>query len=322
MVAAGVGGPITGKGADLLVIDDPVKDAKDAESETQRKAKKDWYQQVARTRLHPGGAIVLVMTRWHEADLAGWLQEEAKLGGEQWEQLTLPMVSDSQILWPERYSAEEVDNLRKAVGSRAWEALYQQRPSPQEGGIFKRHWWKRWDGAPIHFEEVVQSWDCAFKDLSDSDYVVGGVIGRRGANKYLLDVVRRRMSFTETCQAIKALSAKWPTAHAKYVEDKANGTAVIDALRDTVSGLIAVNPEGGKVARARAVEPDVEAGNWWLPQGASWADNFIEECAAFPNGAHDDQVDMLTQAGIRLRANSNNKGRLVIAKQRDAASEM
>jgi predicted phage terminase large subunit-like protein len=142
----------------------------------------------------------------------------------------------------------------------------------------------------------VQSWDCAFKDTDGSDYVVGQVWGFKGADKYLLDQDRRRLSFSATVQAIRALSAKWPKASAKLVEDRANGSAVIDTLRHEVSGLIAVDPEGGKEARAHAVSPFVEAHNVYLPQRASWVDGFVEECAAFPHGAHDDQVDAMSQA--------------------------
>jgi predicted phage terminase large subunit-like protein len=145
----------------------------------------------------------------------------------------------------------------------------------------------------------------AFKGTDGSDYVVGGVWLRRGVHLYLLDMVRRRMSFTETLAAVKALSAKWPQAIAKYVEDKANGTAVINMLSRTVPGLIPVEPEGGKVARAHAAAPFVEARNVWLPEPELLpnVDELIEEAAAFPNGAHDDAVDMLTQAVNRLLIN-------------------
>lgn len=307
LVAAGIGGPITGKGADVLVIDDPVKDAKDAESETQRKTKVDWYQQVARTRLHPGGAVVLVTTRWHEADLAGFLLAEAAAGGEQWEQLVLPMVDDEgRALWPERYSTTELESLRKAVGTRAWESLYQQRPSPAEGGILKRSWWRHYERAP-ECSSVIQSWDMAFKGTSDSDYVVGQVWGRKGADYYLLEQVRGRWEFPATCAQVLALSSRWPQAALKLVEDKANGPAVIAQLRGVVDGLVAVSPDGGKEARAAAVSPLVEAGNVWLPAPslAPWVEAFLHEATSFPFGANDDQVDAMSQALLRLRyANS------------------
>ena len=149
---------------------------------------------------------------------------------------------------------------------------------------------------------MIQSWDCAFKDTASSDYVVGQVWGRIGADKYLLDQVRGRMDCPTTIRAVKRLSEKWPKAVAKLVEDKANGPAVIAMLRHEVEGLIAVNPEGGKEARAHAVSPQIEAGNVYLPHPdtATWVDGFVEENAVFPNGPHDDQVDATTQALLRF----------------------
>lgn len=301
LVAAGVGGPITGRGADLFVIDDPVKDAQAAESETQRKAVVDWWQQVARTRLHPGGRVVVCMTRWHERDLAGWLLAE---GGEGWECLTLPMVDDSgAVLWPERYSAQEVANLKSAVGTRAWEALYQQRPSPAEGAIFKREWFRRFGASetPKHFDEVLLSWDMAFKGTDGSDFVAGQVWGRLGAKKYLLERVHKRMDFPATLAAFQAQVARYPEAGAKLVEDAANGPAVVAMLRDKVPGLIAVRPVGGKEARAHAVTPTCEAGDVHLPAGVD-GDELLSELCSFPNGAHDDEVDAMTQALNRMRS--------------------
>jgi predicted phage terminase large subunit-like protein len=311
LTAAGVGGPITGRGANVAIIDDPFKNWQDAASLTIRDAVWDWYRSTLRTRLAPGGAIVLVMTRWHEDDLAGRLLKEAQQGGEQWEVISLPAVAEDEDilgrksgdpLWPERFNGTELDAIRIAVGSRVWAALYQQRPSPDEGGIFKRHWWQFYKLMPERFDEIIQSWDMTFKDSKSSDYVVGQVWGRKGADKYLLDQVRSQMDFPATIQAVRTLSAKWPQARAKLVEDKANGPAVIATLKREISGLIPVNPEGGKEVRAQAVSPDVEAGNVYLPDPsiAPWIHDFIEETATFPNGTHDDQVDSMTQALVRL----------------------
>jgi predicted phage terminase large subunit-like protein len=187
------------------------------------------------------------------------------------------------------------------MSSYQWSALYQQRPSPLGGGIFKRNDWQYYLQAPAAFDDMLQSWDCAFKDKGSSDYVVGQVWGVKGSDKYLLDQVRDHLSFGATVNAIRVLSAKWPKAHTKLVEDKANGTAVIDTLKHEISGLIPVQPEGGKEARAHAVSCEVEAHNVYLPQYANWVADFVEECAAFPAAAHDDQVDAMTQALIRLR---------------------
>ena len=188
------------------------------------------------------------------------------------------------------------------MGAYAYAGQYQQRPSPAQGGIIKRNWWQYYQQTPPRFDIVVESWDCAFKATAQADFVVGQVWGKVGANLYLLDQVRGRFSFTETQDAIRNLSAKWPQAHAKLVEDKANGPAVIDSMRNAVPGLIPVDPQGGKVVRAQAVSVDIEAGNVWLPDPTvnPWITDFVEECAAFPNGAHDDQVDAMTQAIVYL----------------------
>lgn len=318
LAAAGVGGPITGRGAHVAIIDDPFKNWQDAASTTIRDTVWEWYRSTLRTRLAPGGAVVLVMTRWHEDDLAGRLLEAAKADGEQWEKVDLQAVAEENdalgrevgdVLWPERFAQEEYENTRKAVGSRLWSALYQQHPAPDEGTILKREWWKFYKQPPTKFDEVIQSWDCTFKDANSSDYVVGQVWGRVGADKYLLDQVRAKMTLPVTMQSIRTLTAKWPNARVKLIEDKANGPAVIQMLTHEIPGLIAINPDGGKVIRAQAVSPDIEAGNVYLPDPtvAPWAHDLLEETAAFPNGANDDQVDAMTQALNRLRAFSDVK---------------
>ncbi len=311
LVSAGVGGPITGRGANVAIIDDPFKNWEEAASKKIRDNVWNWYRSTLRTRLAPGGSIVLVMTRWHDDDLAGRLLKEARSGaGEEWEVLSLPAVAKEndqlgrkagEYLWPERFAPGEYEKTKKALGSRLWTSMYQQQPSPDEGGIFKRSWWKFYRKAPDRFDEVIQSWDMSFKETGTS-YVVGQVWGRIGADKYLLDMVRDRMDFPAALLAVRTLSAKWPQARAKLVEDKANGPAVISTLKREIPGLIAVNPEGGKIVRAQAASPEVEAGNVYLPDPsiASWVHDFIEECAAFPNGENDDQVDAMTQAILRL----------------------
>lgn len=317
MISAGIGGVITGKGADLLLIDDPIKNRAEAESETFRKRAIEAYQSDIRTRLHSGGAIIIILTRWHEDDLAGWLLNPENGEPEDWKILSLPAICDDeendllhrksgQSLWPKGgYDEKWAVETKKAVGSYAWASLYMQRPSPSEGGMFKRAWWKFYKVLPSRFDQIIQSWDCTFKDKKESDYVVGQVWGKIGADRYLLDQVRGQMSFTETLTAIKALTSKWPKAIAKLVEDKANGSAVIDVLKKEISGIVPVEPEGGKVVRATAVTPLAEAGNLHLPDPsiAPWIGDYIEEFAVFPNGAHDDQVDSTTQANIYFNGN-------------------
>lgn len=321
MWAAGVGGPITGRGADLGLIDDPIKNDEEAASETIRKKHKSWYDSTFYTRLEPGAAQVVTQTRWNEDDLSGHLLEQEKHEPEGWHiinfeaikervQITVPesctLAKDwrkpGEALCPERYNTQALNRIKGRIGSYFWNALYQQRPSSIEGAFLKRAWWKYYQAQPPEFDSLLQSWDISFKDTDGSDYVVGQVWGRAGARTYLLDQVRDRMDFPATCEAVKQLTAKWPTARLKLVEDKANGPAVIAALRHQIPGLVAVNPDGGKVARAAAASPLIEAGNVYLPDPtiAPWVGDLVSECSVFPNGANDDQVDALTQAINRL----------------------
>jgi predicted phage terminase large subunit-like protein len=307
--AAGIGGGITGEPADILIIDDPIKDFAEALSETIRDSVYDWLTSTALTRLQEGGGVILMATRWHQDDPIGRLMQRQP---EQWKILNFRAIAEAdelpyrlvgEPLSVERFSLETLRKIRDggAMSSYQWSALYQQRPSPLGGGIFKRNDWQYYQQAPAAFDDMLQSWDCAFKDKGSSDYVVGQVWGVKGSDKYLLDQVRDHFSFGATVNAIRVLSAKWPKAHTKLIEDKANGTAVIDTLKHEISGLIPVQPEGGKEARAHAVSCEVEAHNVYLPQYANWVADFVEECAAFPAAAHDDQVDAMTQALIRLR---------------------
>jgi len=303
LIAAGVGGPVTGRGAQIALIDDPVKNHEDALSKTRRDAQWDWYRSTLRTRLHPGAAVILVMTRWNRDDLAGRLLAASESGdGEHWELLNLPAVAEEndalgrargEPLWPDHYDAEALEGIRKSVGSYVWAALYQQHPQPDEGGLLKRQWWRFWREKPAAFDQLIQSWDMTFKDSAGSDFVVGQVWGRIGADRYLLDQVRARMDFPRTVQAVRRLSEAWPEAVTKLVEDKANGPAVIDTLKHEIGGLIAVEPEGSKLARAAAVSPQIEAGNVYLPDpempGYAWVRDFVDECTAFPHAEHDDQ---------------------------------
>ena len=311
MVTAGVNGPITGKGADIGIIDDPVKNDQEAMSVTYQERAYEWYKSTFRTRIQRDGAIILIMTRWHENDLAGKLLAAQEEEGEKWEVVSLPAIAEDddplgreigQPLCPGLFTKDALESIKKAVGSYWWASLYQQRPSPAEGGIFKRNWWQYYRRVPDRFDEIIQSWDMTFKDTKTADFVVGQVWGRKGADKYLLDQVRDRMDFPATVQAVRNLSAKWPQAKVKLVEDKANGPAVIATLKKEISGLIPVEPQGSKESRAWAVSPEVEAGNIYLPDPsiAPWVHDFVEECAAFPNGANDDQVDAMTQALMRL----------------------
>jgi len=313
-IASSVGGAITGEGGDRIVCDDP-HNVQEAESELIRKNTCDWWDRVMSTRLNDPktGAKVMIMQRVHEADLAGHVLEQ---GG--YEHLCLPAEYEDEaprtsaigwsdprkkpgeLLWPEKVGSVELEDLKLRLGSYAAAAQLQQRPSPATGGIFQRHWWKcmvRWPELR-DCDEMIQSWDLAFKGSANSSYVVGQVWGRWGADMALLDQVRARLTFPETLDAFRQLTARWPQADAKLVEDKANGPALIATLQREIPGIVAIRPDGTKEARAHAVSFLLEAGNVYVPDKslAPWIEEFIEECAVFPKGAHDDQVDACTQA--------------------------
>jgi|LSQX01.2.fsa_nt_gb predicted phage terminase large subunit-like protein len=312
MISVGIGGAATGEGAHLLIIDDPIKNREEANSKTMRDKVHEEYRSTFKTRVRPGGAIIIVMTRWHEDDLCGRLLNPEYGEPDDWEIIRLPAEAEvddllgraeGDSLWPEGgFTSEWLAQQKAAVGSYAYAGLYQQRPSPAEGGIIRRSWFKFYKQPPSTIGTQAQSWDCTFKDGDNNDFVAGHVWGKQGADFFLLDRVHGRMGITETMQAIRTLSAKHPKARAKYVEDAANGPAVIELLKKKVPGLIPVRPEGGKIVRAQAVSPYIEAGNVYLPDPsiAPWVHDFIEECANFPNGAHDDDVDAMSQAIIQL----------------------
>lgn len=300
-LAAGAGGSITGQGGHLILIDDPVKNAEQASSSLFREKLWDWYQSTLFTRLEKNGRIVLVQTRWHEDDLAGRLLAKYP---DEWRTVKFPAFAESDEayrrkgdpLWEWKYGREGLMRIKESVGTRVWNALYQQEPAPDSGSILKREWWRYYRVLPADTDYWFQSWDMSFKATDNSDYVVGQVWAVKGSQRYLADMVRERMDFSETIRALKNITAKYPQAHAKYIEDKANGSAVISALKKEVSGLIAVEPKGSKTARAYAVQPLLEAGNVLVPENRGFTADLVEEAAAFPFGRHDDAVDALTQA--------------------------
>lgn len=325
--AVGIGGGLTSRPADVLIIDDPLKDRAEADSEIFRERAWDWWTDVASARLAPGAPVILILTRWHHDDLAGRLKtaEDAHL----WQVLNIPAQADHS---PERGETDVLgrqpgdymisargrttaqwERRKTQAGPRTWAALYQGHPSPLAGDLFPEQWarysqpmWtERSNGSrwiPGTGWELVQSWDLAFKDTKSSDYVVGQVWLRIGADAYLLDQTRARLSFTATLDAIRSMTARWPQAAAKFVEDKANGPAVINALARQIPGLIPIEPEGSKYARAAAISPFVHSMNVHLPDAELLpnVEELLEESRAFPNGAHDDTIDAMSQALNRL----------------------
>jgi predicted phage terminase large subunit-like protein len=322
MVSTSVGGTVTGKGADIIVVDDP-HNPLEASSEVLRKKAIEFFDQTLTTRLDnkKEGSIVVVMQRLHEEDLTGHLGEQKT-----WTHLSVPAVfeaktiysfpvskkiiefNEGDVLFNERESSEDLKKQKAALGSIAFAAQYQQQPSPAEGAIVKKEWFKFYSQMPEKFDEIIQSWDMSFKDSENSDYVVGQVWGRIGANKYLLDQVRKKLNFPDTLKAVIDLSNKWPKARRKLIEDKANGTAIIASLSDKISGIVPISPTESKLSRMSAICPQIESGNVYLPDSIlkTWVDDFLDEILRFPKGKHDDQCDCLSQALIELDKSIRN----------------
>jgi predicted phage terminase large subunit-like protein len=312
MRATGVGGPITGVGADLLILDDPTKNWEDATSPISRERLIDWFQSTLYTRAEPGAAIITIMTRWHERDLTGYLTEEH---ADKWQLIRYPALAEDgddligrapgEALCPHRFSASRLEQIHKTLGSYMFAGLYQQRPAPMSGGFIRRDWVRRWTALPTSIDEWLQSWDLTFK-ATGSSYVVGQAWLRSGANFYLVDQIREKLDFPDTMRAMINFSRRWPLAVTKLVEDKANGPAVIAALKDTVPGIVAYSPRGSKEARLVAVSGLIESGNVYIPDNrlATWSDALVEELVNFPHAANDDQVDSLTMALDRFSARS------------------
>lgn len=298
--SCGVGGGITGQGADILIIDDPIKDRAQAGSKTIRDSIWDWYTSTAYTRLSPGGGVIVMATRWHTDDLIGRLTQ--RMGeGDTFRIVNYPAIAEhdelhrkaGEALHPERYPLSTLLQIQKTIGSRDWEALYQQHPVPDGGALFKLEWFRRWTATslPPEFDHTLMSWDMTFKDSKNSDYVVGQVWGKKGPNFYLLDQVRGQWDFVKTKEMVRVLAHKWPRVVRKLVEDKANGSAVISELKSTVSGFVPITPTESKEARASSVTPYFEAGNVFIPEdsAAPWVPHYVSELLEFPAGSHDDQ---------------------------------
>jgi predicted phage terminase large subunit-like protein len=309
--AVGRGGAITGRGADLLLIDDPLKDQEEARSDVIRRALHEWYAAVAYTRLQPGAAIVLITTRWHEDDLAGRLLRQS--GDEGWDVLSLPAIAEKdesfrrawEALWPARFPLEALEWIRRALGGATWASLYQQRPSAAEGGVFKRHWWSWYRERPP-FKRIVQSWDTAYKTGSKNDFSVGTTWGLAENGYYLLSCWRGRLEFPALKRQVVLLASEYSPA-VILVEDQANGQSLIQELKcETALPIRPVAVDRDKVARTQAVTPLIEAGKVFLPESAPWLADFLDELAAFPTGVHDDVVDSVTQAPNYLRHQESN----------------
>lgn len=311
-IATSVGGSATGEGGDFIVVDDP-HNIEERESDTIRTGVLKWWDEVMSTRVNDpkNSGHVIVMQRVHEMDLSGHVLAQ---GG--YEHLCLeaeyepnrkhfsipryidPRQEEGQPLWPIRFGPAELAENRLRLGSMQYAGQFQQRPSPAEGRIVKREWWRYFTERPEKFDIIIQSWDMAFKDEDDSSYVVGQVWGKIKADKYLLDQDRRKMDFLDSLNGVVAMKERWPTAYKILIEDKANGPAIITTLKKKLSGIIPIKPTGSKIARAQACTPQIESGNVYLPDPHlnPWVEAFVEEWAMVPNNAYWDQVDASSQA--------------------------
>jgi predicted phage terminase large subunit-like protein len=309
--AAGIGTALTGLPVDLGVIDDPVKDRSEAESETYRERVWEWYTDVFCTRLHNDSRQIICMTRWHDDDLLGRILKR----WDDWTVLSIPALRDDmtdaadpreigQPIWPERHSAEKMIELRERAPY-SFAALYQQSPSLKGGNIFKVSGVQRYDQAPER-GRVILSVDANFKEGSGHDNVSIDAWGYASPNFYLLDHIAKPFSFQDSLAVIRQFAARHKPS-AILVEDKANGSAIMSVLRENLSGIVPILPKESKIARAESVADKINAGNVQIPRFASWADEWIAELASFPNGKHDDRVDSMTQA-IHYLTRSNAGG--------------
>lgn len=306
--AAGVGGSITGRGADLLIIDDPHSE-QDALNVNALERTWEWYTSGPRQRLQPGGIIVVVMTRWNMKDLTGRLinaQKETK--ADKWEVIEFPAIMPSgKPVWPEYWKLEELESVKASLSIGKWNAQYQQNPTAEEGSIIKREWWKIWDKGLPPLHHVIQSYDTAFLKKETADFSAITTWGvfypteDSGPNLILLDVVKDRLEFPELKRVAFEQYQYW-RPESVIVEGKASGMPLTFELRRAGIPVINFTPSRGndKHARVNAVAPLFESGQIWVTDD-KFTEEVIEECAAFPYGDHDDLVDSMTQAVMRFR---------------------
>lgn len=310
MISRGIMSGITGNPANLMVIDDPIKNREEADSETYREKLWGEWQNTLKSRLAAGAKVIVIATPWHEDDLMSRIklyepnvttirlpieaEEDDLLGREVGEALAPELGKDDH--WLEQFKAGYLADPKKG-GLRAWQALYQCAPRVEGGNLVRREWWKYYDRKEITaFATTVISVDATFKDAEDNDYVAIEVWGKLGNNYYLRYCINQHLNFPATVQMIRLVKRLFPESQYILVEDKANGSAIIQTLRSEFVGVIAVTPKGGKIARVNAVSPAIESGNVYLPYGELWAEGFVDQFTAFPAGKHDDMVDCATQA--------------------------
>lgn len=312
VISRGVSAGITGNPARLMIIDDPIRNREESDSQNTRDKIWNEWKDSMRTRLSAGAKVIVVMSRWHEDDLIGRMMENEPnfrylriplecedketdpLGREVGESIAPELGKDTS--WKDKF---KLTCLRED-GIRTWNSLYQGVPSSDKGNIIKREWWQYYTDVP-KIDLMMMSVDCTFKGKETSDKVAIEVWGKTGANIYLIDLVNKQMGFNDTLAQIRSMKNKYPTVTSILVEDKANGSAVIETLRSEIFGIIAVEPKGGKESRVASVTHLIESGNVWLPQYAPFTDEFVDQCSSFPRGKNDDMVDAMSQLLTRMK---------------------
>jgi len=318
MISKGFGSGVTGRRANLIVIDDPVKNQKQADSPTYRESIWSEFFSTINSRLSNHGKVIIIMTRWHEDDLAGRILASEELA-ERTTLVNLPCecedtddllgrnIGDPLCPEPEGINKgkEWLDDFKRAYSSkegvRSWNALYECRPSAREGNMLKREWWQYYkrsdyDTGKLEFDELIMSVDAAFKDNDDNDYVAIEVWGKKKAAMYLVDVVNEHLNFPDTLRKIRFVRAIYDDITRILIEDKANGSAIISVLKNEIMGIIPVTPDVSKEARVNAISFAVEAGNVYVPEDRRFTHDFVDQCSKFPNDLHDDMVDSASQA--------------------------
>jgi predicted phage terminase large subunit-like protein len=307
--AAGVGGAITGRGADLLIIDDPHSE-QDALSETAMDNAYEWYTSGPRQRLQPGGRILIVMTRWSTKDLTGQLMKaQTEPKADQWEVVEFPAILPSnEPIWPQYWKLEELESVKASLTEQKWQAQWQQNPVSEEGSIIKREWWKIWEEEdPPEMVHIIQSYDTAFSKKETADFSAistWGIFYPKNSYKpsaILMDCKKGRWDFPELKKTAMEEYRYWDP-ETVLIEAKASGMPLTDELRAMGIPVVNFTPSKGndKHVRVNSVAPLFEAGMVWRPD-ERWAEEMVEECAAFPFGEHDDLVDSMTQAMLRFR---------------------
>jgi predicted phage terminase large subunit-like protein len=312
--AIGVGGAVTGKGADLLIIDDPHSEQEAALAAASPEIYDkvyEWYTSGPRQRLQPGGSIIIVMTRWGLRDLTGQVvKASAQRGGDDWEVIEFPAILPSgNPLWPEFWSLKELSALREELPNSKWQAQYQQQPTSEEGAIVKREWWKLWEkDEPPRCDYIIQSWDTAFETTNRSDFsacTTWGVWVNEEDNSVnniiLLNVIKDRMEFHQLKKKVMEEYNEWQP-DSLIVEKKASGISLYQELRRMGVPVQEFTPSKGndKITRLNAVSDIIASGKVWVPN-TRWADELVDEIASFPSGEHDDLVDATTLALMRFR---------------------